>query len=125
MSKQTRSSLVVDGHKIRDPLEIANSFNNVFTSIVQKYIRSNENALLDLINLRNFVRSKNEPSDMFTIRIMSEDQVLKVRGDLDETKATGMDGVSGKLLQMAAPILVKPLPNILNFSIKTNQFPTQ
>ncbi len=88
MSKQTRPSLVVDGHKIRDPLEIANSFNNVFTSIVQKYIRSNENALLDLINLRNFVRSKNEPSDMFTIRIMSEDQVLKVRGDLDETKAT-------------------------------------
>ncbi len=43
-SKQTPSSLLVDGHKITDPLEIANSFNNFFTSIEQTYIPSNENA---------------------------------------------------------------------------------
>ncbi len=74
-SKQTPSSLVVDGHKITDPLEIANSFNNFFTSIVQTYIPSVENAILDLTNLRNFVKSKIEPSNMFSIPIMSEDQV--------------------------------------------------
>ncbi len=111
-SKQTPSSLVVDGHKITDPLEIANSFNNFFTSIVQTYIPSNENAVLDLTNLRNFVKSKSEPSDMFSIPIMSEDQVLKCLGDLDETKTTGMDGVSAKLLKMAVNVLPKPLTNI-------------
>ncbi len=121
-SKQTPSSLVVDGYKITDSLEIANSFNNFFISIVQTYIPSNENAVLDLTNLRNFVKSKSEPSDMFSIPIMSEDQVLKFLGDLDETKPTGMDGVSAKLLKMAAHV---PLTNILNLSIKTNQFPTQ
>ncbi len=108
-SKQTPSSLEVDGHKITDPLEIGNSFNNLFTSILQTYIPFNEYALLDLTNLRNFVKSKIEPSDMFSIPIMSEDQVLKFLGDLDETKTTGMDGVSAKLLKMAAHVLAKPL----------------
>ncbi len=111
--------------KITDPLEIANSFNNFFISIVQTYISSTENTVLDLINLRNSVKIKSEPSDMFSIPIMSEDQVLKFLGDLDETKTTGMDGVSAKLLKMAAHLLAKPLTNILNLGIKTNQFPTQ
>ncbi len=116
---------MVDGHKITDPLEIANSFNNCFTSIVQTYIPSVENAVLDLTNMRIFVKSKIEPSDMFSIPIMSEDQVLKFLGDLDETKTTGKDGVSANLLKMAAHVLAKPLTNILNLSIKTDQFPTQ
>ncbi len=98
---------------------------NFFTSIVQIYIPSVTNAVLDLTNLRNFVKSKIEPSDMFTIPIMSEDQVLKFRGVLDETKTTGKDGVSAKLLKMAAHVLAKPLTDILNLIIKTNQFPTQ
>ncbi len=61
---------------------------------------------------------------MFCIPIMSEDQVLKFLVDLDETKTTGMDGVSAKLLKMSAHVLAKPLTNILNLIIKTNQFPT-
>ncbi len=115
---------VVDGHKITDPLEIANSFKNVFTSIVQTYMPSNKNAILDLTNLRNFVKSKIEPSDMFSIPIMSEDQVLKFLGDLDETKTKGKDGVSAKLHKMATHVIAKPLANILNLIIKTNQFAT-
>ncbi len=62
---------------------------------------------------------------MFSIPIMSEDQVLKFLGDLNETKTTGKDGVSATLLKLAAHVLAKPLANILNLSIKTNQFPTQ
>ncbi len=62
---------------------------------------------------------------MFSIPIMSEDKVITFLGDLDETKTTGMDGVSAKLLKMAAHVLAKPLTNILNLIIKTNQFPTQ
>ncbi len=62
---------------------------------------------------------------MFRIPIMSEDQVLKCLGDLDERKTTGKDGVSAKLTKMAVNVLAKPLTNILNLSIKTNQFPTQ
>ncbi len=42
---------------------------------------------------------------MFSIPIMSEDQVLKFLGGLDETKTTGKDRVSAKLLKMAAHVL--------------------
>ncbi len=57
---------------------------------------------------------------MFSIPIMFEDQVLIFRGDLDETKTTGMDGVSAKLLKIVTHVLAKPLTIILNLSIKTN-----
>ncbi len=49
---------------------------------------------------------------------MSEDQILKFLGDVDEAKTTGMDGVSTKLLQIAAPVLAKTLTNFLNLSFK-------
>ncbi len=60
---------------------------------------------------------------MFSIPIMSEDQ--EFRGDLDEAKTIGKDGVSAKLLKMVAHVLAKPLTNNLNLSIKINQFPTE
>ncbi len=88
-----------------------------FFSIVQKYIPSKENAILDLTNLRNFVKSNIQPLDMFSIPIMSEDQVLKFLGDLDETKITEMNGVSAKLFKIFAPVLAKPLTNILNLNL--------
>ncbi len=86
------------------PWKLQIALTTFFTSMVQKCIPSNENALLDRTNLRNFVKSKIEPSDMFGIPIMSEDQVLNFLGVLDETKTTGMDGVSAKLLKMSAPV---------------------
>ncbi len=62
---------------------------------------------------------------MLSIPIMSEDQVLSFLGDQDDTKMTGVDIISAKLLKMAAHVLAKLLTNILNISIKANQFPTQ
>ena len=38
-------------------------------------------------------------------------------------KATGIDGISPKLLHFAKPIIVKPLTDIVNLSISTSTFP--
>ncbi len=39
---------------------------------------------------------------------MTQDEVLKLTGSLDDNKTTGMDGVSPKLLTMAELVLTEP-----------------
>jgi hypothetical protein len=38
-------------------------------------------------------------------------------------KATGIDGISPKLLHFAKPFFVKPLTDIVNLSVSTSTFP--
>ncbi len=46
---------------------------------------------------------------------MTEDEFLKLIESLDENKTTRMDGVSTKLLRMAAPVLTGLLTKIFYF----------
>ena len=123
-TNQSPSSPVVDGKKITDPSEIANSFKKCFTTIVQKYIPNSNDILPDFLKLKEFVLSKINPTNMFTIPLMTQEQVLKLSPDVDETKPNITDGVSARLLKMAAPVLVGSIAKILNLSIQSNKFPT-
>ena len=53
---------------------------------------------------------------------MSEETVLKLLQDLDENKAAGLDNISGKFLKDGATVLVKPISQIWNLSIKYSIF---
>ena len=53
---------------------------------------------------------------------MSEETVLKLLKDLDENKAVGLDNLSGKFLKDGATVLVKPISQICNLSIKYSIF---
>ena len=52
---------------------------------------------------------------------MSEEAVLKQLQDLDESKAAGLDNLSGK---DGETILAKPISQICNLSIKYSIFPS-
>ncbi|EDO25908.1 predicted protein, partial [Nematostella vectensis] len=41
------------------------------------------------------------------------------------SKATGLDGISAKLLKLAGPAIDMPLCKIINLSIKQSIFPTK
>ena len=53
---------------------------------------------------------------------MSEETVLKLLKDLDENKTVGLDNLSGKFLKDGATVLVKPISQICNLSIKYSVF---
>ena len=55
--------------------------------------------------------------------IVTESFIQQQLQNLKVTKATGLDDISAKYLKMSAPIICKPLTNILNLSIKTNSYP--
>ena len=53
------------------------------------------------------------------------EEVFKALHSLDESKATGPDGISARLLQMSAPIISKSLTLLFNASLELGQFPRE
>ena len=56
---------------------------------------------------------------------MSEEVVLRKLIILNERKATGLDRISPKLLQMVAPAIFPSLTTLFNASVSQGCFPTQ
>ena len=59
----------------------------------------------------------------FKIPLMQENELLTTIKKLDSSKATGIDGISAKILKLSADIIAPSLLNIINISIYNGQFP--
>ncbi len=100
----------MDGDKnLTDPLDIANSFNDFFATIVNKYLPNSQTTPSEHTLLKDFVKSKLNPLDNFSIPLITEEDVMNLIGNLGENKDTGLDGVSARLLRLAGPVLSKPI----------------
>ncbi len=68
--KKQPPTSIMDGNKnLTDPLGIANSFNDFFATIVNKYLP------------KDFVKSKLNPPDNFSISLITEEEVIKLIGN--------------------------------------------
>ncbi len=126
--KHVSSSLINDLKNLTDPQEIANKFNDFFTSIVLKYIPDHQNEQIsnnDHLLLSNFIQIKISPSTKCSIPPIQEERVHEVLTDLDEHKTTGLGGISAELLRLASPVITRSITKILNICINTGHFPTK
>ena len=62
-------------------------------------------------------------NDVFRFRPIKRDDVLTHLQNLNESKATGLDGISAKLLKLSAPAIAQDLCDIFNHSLTTSQIP--
>ncbi len=97
--KQLPSSVKDGDTKLIDPQDIVNNFNDFFTMIVDKYVfLTMIPPSPDYSHLKNFIQSKINRNEKFSIPLITEDKVTKLLANREENKATGLDGVSAKLL---------------------------
>ena len=113
------TEIKTDNETINSAPEIAEAFNNFFTSIGPN------------------LASKLSPSDIdpesylqpaktaFSLRALSVTTVCELLSQLDEKKAMGLDGVPCKLLKLASSIIGPSLTKIFNSCIKTETFPDE
>ncbi len=59
----------------------------------------------------------------FQFTAITEEEVLRVLSGLNETKASGSDGISARLLRLTAPVVAKSLTSLFNASIQLGHFP--
>ncbi len=105
--------------------EIADSFNEHFINIGTKYLPACNNSMPGYVKLKDFI-SEHKPVDhvdvVFGIPFMGVDYVYKQFKVMSNSKATGLDMISIKLLKLSSSTVSKHTTGICNLSIQTGIF---
>ena len=126
-SKVKPYELITDGkNKIHDPREMANIFNNFFTSCVDNLRKNSSNTTnANLSELGNFVKQKlsKVKHDQFTIPPVRVNEVFDNLVKLNGRKSAGSDNIGPKILQLSATHVATSLTYIFNRIIDTGVYP--
>ena len=104
---------------INNPIAIANTFNNFFTSIaetVQSKIKFSNKSF------RSFLSTKN--NDFFVITATNKGEICKIISSLNINKSCGPNSIPTKILHLVQDQISKNLATISNLSFSTGIFPT-
>ncbi len=104
---------------VNDKQEVADAMNNFFSSIGEK-LAAKFDHVDDKCSPESFLNCSDH---LFKFAPVTEDQVFKCLSSLDTKKATGLDGISSRLLKAGAGPLSIPLTHLFNYSLSNGQVP--
>jgi len=110
-----------NGSKIKDPIRIANKFNDFFTGIgpsLAKQIPPPDNIKLTTQNYTAF------PHSLF-LSPTTVEEVLDITSNLKPSMSCGVDGISSNLLKQIVPGIVEPIVYIFNTSMSSGIVPSK
>ncbi|MCU7800562.1 MAG: reverse transcriptase family protein [gamma proteobacterium symbiont of Lucinoma myriamae] len=131
LQSQTKDSsipeeLKVDSESYNDLQTIVNKLNSYFANISDRLKTTNQVDNYnqnDLNKLKTFIETKVPNEVQFNIPLMTMSGLINEIKALDITKATGIDGLSPKILKSSVDILSVTLLKMINISIHTGLFP--
>ena len=107
-----------------NPCDIADAFNQFFSTIADTHVpRDNHMPESEFLTLSEHVRTKLVEGSTFVIPNVDVEYVLQ-RLSTQPNKATGVDGISTKLLKCSAIHIATPLTYIVNIGLRTGVMPT-
>ena len=108
-----------DQKYINDPITIAYTFNNFFTSIAETF---QSKIKFSNKSFRSFLSSKNNNS--FIITATNKEEICKIISSLNINKSCGPNSTPTKILHLVQDQISKHLAIIYNLSFSTGIFPT-
>ena len=118
-SSSSVSSLTINQKTISDPLTIANSFNEFFTTVsssLAKKIPKSKKPFFRYLG--------NKIQNSFFLKPVQEEEIKKIVMKLNSNKIFGPNSLLIKILKSNIDSLVKALAAIINISFKEGKFPT-
>ena len=112
------SAIISDDNTITDPVEIAQDFNNFFTSIrtnLQKKIPPTKKNFTDYLKKPN--------SENFTIAPTTSDEISDLIHNLKSHRSVGPYSIPTKIMETSKEIMSLPLSQLINDSISKGLFP--
>ena len=100
----------------------SDSLNAHFCSIATTTIKSDRSHSNTLDILKDYCHSKNVSSNL-VIPLMNIYDVYNALTHLKQTNSRGLDGIDGKILKIAAPVIADSLTYIYNLCISKNTIP--
>ena len=117
-NKDEINEIVVENKKITDPQEIADTFNNFFSTIGTSLA-----AKMPPCELEEELPRKRNVEMKFTE--VTQAEIKKILSGMKKKRSTGYDDLSNKLLKEISPEILQPLTYIINNAIKTRTFPNE
>ena len=98
--------------------EVADAMNKFFSTVGEELAKK-------FGPCTSSTRPINSTRFHFEFQSITVDQVFKLLQSLDSRKATGLDGVSSRLIKAGAASLAYPLTSLFNLSLSTGEVPQQ
>ena len=105
--------------------EMTEAFNVNFSTIADKLRKLLPHVPFDTSKLSNFVRSRKDESAAFSIPPIAEADVVGYLLKIDSNKSTGVDGISSRMLKLAASVIAPSITKLINLSFPLNVFPSR
>ena len=121
-SNRASSFIEVDGAFITKPFDIAQYFNDFFTSKVDRLRRDVTCNDVHHVSSISDKIMKNKVC-MFGFEPISCEEVEKLLLSIHSEKSAGLDNLDGKLLKIAVHLVAKPITHIFNQSLKWDVCP--
>lgn len=114
------SKITVNNHDYTDPAIMADHFNEFFINTATNNNFDNGSGQLRLSSIKNI--ESNEKS-IFLYPIQQRDLKYIIMS-LNNSKASGYDGIRTDILKLSINIILEPLLHIINLSLEEGLFPT-
>ena len=107
---------------VNDQKEVANHFNNFFSTVAENigkdtvYDPSDHPSLIE-------IKKQNDCTNKFVFEKVTNDKVEKIINNINIKKATAADGIPAKIIKCSKSIIAPQITSILNMSIDQSVFP--
>ena len=117
--------MIYDGQPTTDTLSILEKLNQYFSTISERLQaeQPQNSPEFDSENLENYIKSKVPNNIKFSTPYMKLTDLIATLNTLNVTKATGLDGLTPKILKTSANAIAPTLLKIINTSLQNGQFP--
>ena len=116
----TINELSLNGKNMTDVDEIADGFNNYFSNVGPDLARSIGTSDY---NFENYITRTNAEFSCFST--ITTSTICHLLNSLSKSKATGIDTISSKILEIASPVIADSLSYIFNQAIILCSFPSE
>ena len=104
---------------LNDPSQIAEFFNNFFSSVGQRISSSVMQNDISALDFMDDISVK----DSFFLLPTSQKEIIEIVMSLESKSSSGHDNVSNKLVKEIIPCIAAPLSHIFNLSLQTGTVP--
>ena len=113
-----------DGKIISDQKDVCNVFNEFFVNVAKDIGSNNDSDYNSHPSITKIHENQEEQPDTFTFTPVDATYVQKSISKLQTKKATGVDGISAKILKTCSNTMSQPISKLINYSFETRNFPS-
>ena len=108
---------------ISDQKDVCHIFNDFFINVAKDIGSYNDSSFETHPSILKIHEQSDQCSEPFRFEHIDSTYVHKSISKLQTKKATGVDGISAKVLKSCAESIAQPICNLINFSFDKNSFP--